>query len=349
MPDVREVYEMVTKQKPPDPGALERQRTRQVRTMRNRKVGAFAVVAALLGVAAIVAVNSLPDRGRTDPVGDDPTVPVSIRSGRFLLDLGTGATRPLPDGVPYGAFYAVSPDGTMVATNPCCDASDPLFVANVDGTGVRELTGNVMDGYGPSWSPDGTMLVFQGRDGSTLAFGDLFVVDVASGKRTRITNLDQEKRYGWWFLSPSFSPDGRSVLFHLPAGSGISPRDPARWDLWSVPISGGEPTLVRRDASMGAYAPDGTLAYGDPTPDPADWTSPTLLISDAGDASPRAVAEGDAIEFPRWSPDGTRIAYVDSGAVYVLDVATGETSHVADGDWVHWFDDDTLVISSSPG
>ena len=39
MPDVMEVYEMVTKQKPSDTGALERQRTRQIRTMRNRKVG----------------------------------------------------------------------------------------------------------------------------------------------------------------------------------------------------------------------------------------------------------------------------------------------------------------------
>ena len=43
MPDVREVYEMVTKQKPPEPGALQRQQKRQVRTARNRKVGAFAI------------------------------------------------------------------------------------------------------------------------------------------------------------------------------------------------------------------------------------------------------------------------------------------------------------------
>ena len=53
-PDTREVYEMVTKQKPSDPGALERQHTRQVRTMRNRKIGAFAMTAAI--VVAAVAV-----------------------------------------------------------------------------------------------------------------------------------------------------------------------------------------------------------------------------------------------------------------------------------------------------
>lgn len=58
MPDVREVYEMVTAQRPADTGALERQRTRQIRTARNRKVGAF-VVAAAIGVAAIVSIFAI--------------------------------------------------------------------------------------------------------------------------------------------------------------------------------------------------------------------------------------------------------------------------------------------------
>jgi len=53
MPDVREVYEMVTKQKPPEPGALERQQRKQVRSARNKRLAAFAVAAAI-GLAAVV-------------------------------------------------------------------------------------------------------------------------------------------------------------------------------------------------------------------------------------------------------------------------------------------------------
>lgn len=53
MPDVREAYEMVTKQKPPEPGALERQQRKQVRSARNKRFGAFAVAAAI-GLAAVV-------------------------------------------------------------------------------------------------------------------------------------------------------------------------------------------------------------------------------------------------------------------------------------------------------
>lgn len=65
MPDVREVYEMVTKQKPPEPGALERQQKRQVRTARNRKFGAFAIAAAIGAAAiALILVMAL---GRTAP------------------------------------------------------------------------------------------------------------------------------------------------------------------------------------------------------------------------------------------------------------------------------------------
>jgi hypothetical protein len=75
MPDVREVYEMVTKQKPSDSGALERQRTRQIRTMRNRKVGAFAVAAAI-GVAAVAVILAARPEDNTittgNPAGPTP-------------------------------------------------------------------------------------------------------------------------------------------------------------------------------------------------------------------------------------------------------------------------------------
>lgn len=339
MPDVREVYEMVTKQKPSDTGALERQRTRQIRTMRNRKIGAYAVAAVLFAIAAIVALNSLPGRERTDKVGDNPKVPVPPRSGRYFLDLETGATRPLPDGIPQGEFYAVSPDRTMVATNPCCSGNDPVWIVNIDGTELQPITEGEMDGYGPRWSPDGSMLVFQGRDGSTNELGNLFVVDVATGDRTRITNLEP-KSYEPWFLSPSFTPDGRSVLFQLPRGPDLTP---AGWDLWSVPVEGGDPTLVLRNASMGAYSVDGALAFENPSP--GDWSSDLLQF--AKDPLTAGVARGDKIAFPRWSPDGKRIAYVDRGSVYVVDIATGETSRVrvANGGSGEWFDDDTLIIS----
>jgi|SoimicmetaTmtHPB_FD_contig_31_8290328_length_1039_multi_4_in_0_out_0_3 hypothetical protein len=72
MPDIQEVYEMVTKQKPPEPGALERQQKRQVRTARNKKIGAF-VVAAAIGVVAIVLILMSRPADLTTPAAT-PTV-----------------------------------------------------------------------------------------------------------------------------------------------------------------------------------------------------------------------------------------------------------------------------------
>ena len=81
MPDVREVYEMVTKQKPSDPGALERQRTRQIRTVRNRKVGAFAVVAAIAAASIGIALASRVGTDRVKVGGEPTPSPVEVATG----------------------------------------------------------------------------------------------------------------------------------------------------------------------------------------------------------------------------------------------------------------------------
>jgi hypothetical protein len=87
-PDIREVFEMVTKQKPADPGALERQHTRQVRTMRNRKVGAFAVVAAIVVMAVAVILATRPGENQTTTGTQGTPTPVEVAKG-FMDAYGT--------------------------------------------------------------------------------------------------------------------------------------------------------------------------------------------------------------------------------------------------------------------
>jgi Tol biopolymer transport system component len=81
--------------------------------------------------------------------------------------------------------------------------------------------------------------------------------------------------------------------------------------------------------------------------------SPSLSDKQVGGIEGKMQAEGevvqlpvDKIDFPRWSPDGSRIWYADRGRDYVVDVATGETTVVAEGGPADWFDEDTLVIAS---
>jgi hypothetical protein len=341
MPDLREVFEMTTKQMgDPDLDSWREQQKRQRNASRNKKLGAFAV-AAVIGLVAVVFVLV----NRTEPSTNTPAVnpsppPRIAPSVPFLLDLQAGDMTPLPESILGGSLYFTSPDRTMFVINSCCYTPNPVSIANVDGTGVRQITPDGIDGFGARWSPDGSMLVYQQRDGATQEIGNLFVVDVATGKATQITDLDPEN-YGWWALHPSFSPDGQKIIFHMPRG----PNDEVstRWDLWSVPVAGGEPTLVVHNASMGVYAPDGgTLAYLDSPR--GDWTSSRLMVADVDGSDPRLLVQGDRIEFPRWSPDGTRIAYTDADGIHVVDVSTGEASLVAEGGRSDWFGDDALVV-----
>ena len=343
MPELREVFELTTKQIEPDVDAWKEQETRQRRSSRNKKVGAYTMAAAI-GVTALVLIfmNRI---GSSDPqvVDNQPASPQGTPSVPsfvpFFVDLQGGDRTPVPESIRRGRLYFTSPDGTMLVFSECCSSPNHVFIANVDGTEVRQITRDGIDGFAARWSPDGSMLVYQQRDGATQEIGNLIIVEVATGEETQITDLDPA-RYGLWMLSPSFSPDGEHVLFHMPRGPNDDVR--TRWDLWSVPVNGGEPTLEVRDASMGVWQPAGeTLAYVDsPT---GDWASSRLMVRDP-DGQVRLLAEGERIAFARWSPDGTRIAYTDEGSIYVVNVATGEATEVGRGGTSDWFGDDTLIV-----
>ena len=94
----------------------------------------------------------------------------------------------------------------------------------------------------------------------------------------------------------------------------------------SVPVEGGEPTVLRRDASLGATSPsDGSLVYVDP----ASWT---LFLADADGRNPRSLlAVGHEINRILWSPTGSEVAYADQNGVHIVDVETGAVSLVTDG------------------
>jgi hypothetical protein len=98
MPEVQEVFRMSTQKVRPDPGALERQHTRQRRNSVGKKVGAFAVAAAI-GLAALVIILSTHPWRHAIPAVPSPTVdmaPVGVATdflrayGSFDADTAAG-------------------------------------------------------------------------------------------------------------------------------------------------------------------------------------------------------------------------------------------------------------------
>jgi Tol biopolymer transport system component len=369
MNDLRTILERGVGGATPPPDGFERMLRRRDRKRRNQRIAA-GVVGVAVFVAAVWIVTSVGSFDRTQT----PAVPGGAETGPketgpaetgavgavpktdFLLDLDTGKMTPLPESIvgteDWTAGYAVSPDGSEVAYYGPGDGVQ-VFVANLDGTHVRQITSNgaatLLWSGSPGWSPDGTKIAYVGhRTGDFTGRG--FVIDLASGVTTQVTS-DSEEVGGI-----QFSPDGSSILYTTWVPS--TRRGPASGPPFVdhrvriVPLTGGEAsTLVSGDRTWDGWggpteaglSPDGSLlSYlcGNSSDDVLD-----LCVANADGSGARELASGEIMS-ASWSPDGTRIAYwlfhkVD---VRVVDVATGVASYVTEGAHPVWLDNHTLIV-----
>jgi len=114
---------MVTKQKPPEPGALERQQKRQVRTARNKRIGAFTTAAAI-GLVAIALILALrPGRDTSTPATQPPPVNATDAAAvAIATDFVTA----------YGSFDAEQ------AISYLADTASVDVIGGMDGVGTQQ-------------------------------------------------------------------------------------------------------------------------------------------------------------------------------------------------------------------
>ena len=324
-----EVMEMSTDTQ--QPRKVERFDRYQERKNRNRKVGAIVVAAALVAVLAVVAVTTLRPSSSV-PAGPPTTIP----HGTWVtVNIDTGAMTALPASTGTKADeFVVSPTGTEIAYR----SNQQVHVANADGTNDRVISSAADDALGLQWSPDGSKLLYQRLPSGSQFLGSLNVYNVSTGTTRRILSF-QTRRSGWYFTFPSFSSDGSDVLYQLPHGN-----PDTVWDLWSAPVAGGKPTMVQANAGWGASGSGGWLAYLSPV-DPRTFTGDSLMVHQAGGAPATVLVRGKGMQWLRFSPDGTRVAYIKGNDVYVVDVPGGTVKRIAAGGTPSWVDDHTLVIA----
>jgi TolB protein len=100
---------------------------------------------------------------------------------------------------------AWSPDGEWLAFAKGADEFDcDVFAVRVDGTGRKAIARSTQASLAPSWSPDGTRIVYNGHDGERYGVHTVAV----DGTDDRYLTPDE-----WTAHDPAFAADGSYVLF----------------------------------------------------------------------------------------------------------------------------------------
>lgn len=136
--------------------------------------------------------------------------------------------------IPNAFNGAISPDGKRIVFVRETDGNYDLWMQDVDGSDLVQLTTSKYGDFEPAWSPDGKKLAFiSNRD----AEGDvretsIYMLELSSHRITRLTNARGVTDGGpAWF-------DDHSVVFH----SNRSLKDPqqgtsASWNIWKLQLN----------------------------------------------------------------------------------------------------------------
>jgi dipeptidyl aminopeptidase/acylaminoacyl peptidase len=248
-----------------------------------------------------------------------------------------------------GADPVLSPDGKQIAFVAPTEENKRivgLYVMNLNGSGRKRLAERASGemALAPSWSPDGKRIAFctvMGPDKVRAARGgllfqkpQLYFVDADGLNLKRLEAVEG--------LMPVWSPDGKRLLFTRLL------EEARRCSLCVVDADGTNERELIRDATMGAWSPDGqSLAYlrGGLYIAPADGSKARWLAGrrDEEQLGLRWSTDGKRLFFTRVIPTGKTGKDEPGGktgrdepseriAVYVIDITGRNLHRVTAGD-----------------
>ena len=226
-----------------------------------------------------------------------------------------------------GGAAATAPQSSGVIVLSCsgCPANPngaQLYTFELGGRRLRPIP-DTAAAYWPRWSPDARSIVY------SIGFSNIWRSG-ADGSRTR-----QLTRSAGEDTTPAWSADGRTVVFERIDSA------TRRGALWGVPAGGGRAAhLVYRGRSNlidPDWSPDGMwIALAD-----VHWRM--FRVRPGGSGHTTLGGRNLLGRMPRWSPDGTKVSFLEMGRdsrLSILDVRTGRVRRLAVfGDAQDWSPD----------
>ena len=170
---------------------------------------------------------------------------------RFEIDevgshAAPGARQPSPAYravLPIVATFVLLAGGAMLfyVTKPTAPVTSPSEYV--------QLTNFTDSATAPSLSPDGRMVTFKLGGTSFLSPGQIFVKLLPNGESVQLTT-SAGRKYG-----PVFTPDGSRVAY--------TQVDSGKWDTWTVPVLGGQPTRFLPNASGLTWIADHRVLFSE--------------------------------------------------------------------------------------
>lgn len=217
-----------------------------------------------------------------------------------------------------------------------------LFVVNIDGSGMTNLTDSVEDEEAPVWSPDGVSIAFVRRGERTASPEDPFAIPTrVPGVVTLDGSAPRILDTGNITLSfpPTWTPDGTLLSF---IGSDDISGELEAVGVYTIRPDGSELTQVLQFLAAGSvtWSPSGDMLAFMGVED-ANAESLDLFIARADGSEVRKLTDTPRLAemMPLWSPDGSRLLYraVEMDAIEdifdlaTVDIESGRTTTVVAG------------------
>jgi TolB protein len=268
---------------------------------------------------------------------DSRTLVYSMAGSLWKQKFDSTVAEQLTAGPGYDYQPDCSPDGRWIVYSSYAKDAIELWAINLETRQSRPLTSGGAVNVEPRFSPDGKRIAFVST--SYQKHFHIFVAQFANGELADIKRLTGETRsdlpryYYSEFdheISPAWSPDGTELIFvsnrgHIYGTGGF-------WRMRAEP--GAEAREIHYEETAWKarpdFSPDGKrIVYASYLGQ--QWHQLWVMLAAGGDPFPLSYGGFDNVD-PRWSPDGSRIAFISNRdgntALWTQEIPGGAQSQI---------------------